>query len=264
MNPLWIKVALLAIATMIVEDRLALTPQGVLLHGAAIIFCLYLLLFKQLIAVFFIVACALLAATIIRITAEGQKLRSIGNWTFIPALILANELHTSASATALLEQAPVYLPYLLFALTPALGIAIFKQRRASQTQPMTHSQSIVWFSRLHDFGSKTPHVVTMAAMIVGVSLAALLVEHFQMQHGQWVIWGVASVVTGNTLDTARIKLRSRTIGVALGVPLGIALGQFVIPHSNNGVTLATMATFLTLVAFTAISSPIFFAVPLWR
>ncbi|WP_168788749.1 hypothetical protein [Paraburkholderia aromaticivorans] len=34
-DPLWIEVSLLAIATMIVEDRLDLKPLGVLLHGTA-------------------------------------------------------------------------------------------------------------------------------------------------------------------------------------------------------------------------------------
>lgn len=48
---------------------------------------------------------------------------------------------------------------------------------------------------------------------------------------------------------ARTKLRSRAFGVTAGVPLGIALGQFVAPHSVLSMTAATLATVLTLVAF---------------
>ncbi len=247
-DPLWIEVSLLAIATMIVEDRLDLKPLGVLLHGTAIISGIYLLLFAQLVPALYVLACMLFAAAVIRIGAEGQKLRALGSWTFIPALILANEVHGGRSAEALLHQASICLPYLLVALTPTFGAAVYKCRHAWKVRSMSNAHGLHWFSNLHDFGPKAPYGETMAAMAAGVGLAALLVEHYQMQHGQWVIWGVASVVTG-TVDTARAKLRSRANGGALGVPLGIVLGQFVIPHSGTSVTLATLATFLTLVSF---------------
>jgi hypothetical protein len=243
-NPIWIKVSLLAIATMIPEERLALNPLAVLLHGMAIIAGIYLLLFSQPVPVLFIAACMLLAAGVIRVTAEGKKLRTLGNWIFAPVLILANELHASDSANA--------LPYLFIALVPALATAVFKYFR---TRPSISHMN--WFSRLQDFGPKIPYGEAIAAMATGVGLAAALVEYVPMQHGQWVIWGVASVVTG-TVDTARAKLRTRAIGVAAGVPLGIALGQFIIPHSNVNVTLATLATFLTLVAFSTYGVAYFF------
>jgi hypothetical protein len=241
-NPVWIKVSLLAISTMIPEERLALNPMGVLLHGMAVIAGIYLLLFAQEIPAFFVAACMLLAAAVILITTQGKKLRALGNWTFIPVLILANELHESREAGAW-HQALAYLPYLLIALAPTLGAATFKYWRARSAANRMH-----WFSRLGDFGTKAPYGEAVAAMVSGVGLAATLVEYGQMQHGQWVIWGAASVVTG-TVDTARSKLRSRAIGVTAGVPLGIALGQWAIVHSGANVTAATLATFLTLVAF---------------
>jgi uncharacterized membrane protein YccC len=75
-----------------------------------------------------------------------------------------------------------------------------------------------------------------------------MVVYAHMDHANWVIWGAASIVTGS-VDTARTKLRNRAWGVIAGVPIGIVLGRFVVPHSGMAVTLATLAAFLTLVAF---------------
>ncbi|QLL16102.1 FUSC family protein [Pseudomonas chlororaphis] len=240
-NPLWLKVSLLAIATMIPEERLALTPQGVLLHGLTVIAGIYLLLFAQQVPALFVMACMLLAAGTIWIAAAGTKLRALGSWTFIPVLILANELGSPAEPH--LDEALRFLPYLLIPLIPTFAVAVFKSRRARG-----NISGMRWFSRLGDFGPATSYGETMAAMVVGVGLAAALVEYNTMHHGQWMIWGAASVIAG-TVDSARAKLRSRAIGVVAGVPLGIALGTFVIPHSGISVTVATLATFLTLVAF---------------
>lgn len=242
-DPIWVEVALLTISTMITEERLALTPWGVLLHGITVIGGIYLLLFAQGVPVLFIAACMLLAAGFIRITAEGESLRAMGTWTFAPVLILANELGDSAFAQRPGYHALSFLPYLLVALAPTLAAAALHHYRAS-----AEARRLRRFSRLNDFGRKAPYGETMAAMVVGVGLTAALVGYYPLHYGQWAIWGVASVVTG-TVDTARTKLRQRAIGVLAGVPLGIALGHYAIPSSSVSVTAAMLATFLTLVAF---------------
>ncbi|RUL79796.1 FUSC family protein [Dyella choica] len=242
-DPIWAEVSLLTISTLIARERLALVPLGVLLHGVTVIAGIYLLLFAQAMPMLFIAACMLLAAGFIRITAEGKKFRSLGTWTFVPMLILASELGSTASAEGPFRQALTSLPCLLTALAPSLAVAALEHRRAS-----IDTSSLRWFSRLDDFGPKAPYGETMAAMVTGVGLAAALVEYVPLHYGQWAIWGVASVVTG-TVDTARTKLRQRTVGVIAGVPLGIALGQFVVPASRISVVVALLVTFLTLMAF---------------
>jgi hypothetical protein len=108
----------------------------------------------------------LFAAAVIRIGAVGQKPRALGSWTFIPALILANEVHGARSAEALLHQASICLPYLLVALTPTFGAAVYKRRRVWKVRTMSNAHGLHWFSNLHDFGPKASYGETMTAMAV--------------------------------------------------------------------------------------------------
>jgi hypothetical protein len=237
-NALWIKASLLTVATMIAEDRLALRPIGVLAHGLVVIGGTCLLLLAERVPALFVVACMLLAAGVILLASRGKKLRTLGNWTFVPVLILANDLHGGRSIDALLHAAPASLPYLLVALVPALVSAYIRSRGKTAAR----------WSRLDDFGTRAPYAEDLIAMVAGVGITALMVEYGHMDHAQWVIWGAASIVTG-AVDTARTKLQNRAFGVIVGVPVGVLLGQYVVPHSSIAVTLATLAAFLTLVAF---------------
>ncbi|KXU87747.1 hypothetical protein CR51_35120 [Caballeronia megalochromosomata] len=237
-NELWMKASLLAIATVIGEDALALRPVAVVAHGLAIIGGTYLLLLAELVPAFFVVACMLLASGVILLASRGKALRALGNWTFIPVLILANELHGGRTVDALLRAAPVSLPYLLVALVPAVLSSVVRSRGKPAAR----------WSNLDDFGASAPFGEDLMAMLASVGIAAMLVVYGHMDHANWVIWGAASIVTGS-VDTARTKLKHRALGVIVGVPIGIVLGQFVVPHSGMAVTLATLGAFLTLVAF---------------
>ncbi|SAK54140.1 hypothetical protein AWB77_01506 [Caballeronia fortuita] len=237
-NAIWMKASLLAIATVIAQDKLALRPLGVIAHGLAIVAGTYLLLLAERVPAFFVVACMMLAACVILLASRGNALRPLGNWTFIPVLVLANELHGGRSIDALLRAAPASLPYLLVALVPAVVSAYVRSRGKPAAR----------WSNLDDFGARAPFGEDLAAMLASVGIAALMVVWVHADRAQWVIWGAASIVTGS-VDTARAKLKHRAWGVIAGVPIGIALGRFVVPHSDMAVTLATLAVFLTLVAF---------------
>ncbi|BAO92322.1 FUSC family protein [Caballeronia cordobensis] len=237
-NALWMKASLLAISTVIAEDRLALRPVGVAAHGLAIIAGTYLLLLAELVPAFFIIASMLLAAGVILLASRGERLRTLGTWTFVPVLILANELHGGRTVEALLRATPAYLPYLLVALMPGVISAYLRSRGKPAAR----------WSNLDDFGARTPLGEDLAAMLASVGIAGVMVVYWRMENAQWVIWGAASIVTG-AVDTARAKLQNRAIGVMAGVPIGIVLGRYLLPHSGMAVTLATLAGFLTLVAF---------------
>ncbi|SAK44226.1 hypothetical protein AWB80_00733 [Caballeronia pedi] len=237
-NAIWMKASLLAIGAVIAEDKLALRPPGVIAYGLAVIAGTYLLLLAELVPAFFVIACMTLAAGVILFASRGKKLRALGNWTFLPVLILANELHGGRTVDALLRETPAYLPYLLVALVPSVISATIRSRGKPAAR----------WSNLDDFGPRAPFGEDLAAMLAGVGIAAMMVVYWHMDRAQWVIWGAASIVTG-TVDTARVKLKNRAFGVMTGVPIGIVLGRYVVPHSSIAVTLATLAVFLTLVAF---------------
>jgi uncharacterized membrane protein YccC len=86
------------------------------------------------------------------------------------------------------------------------------------------------------------------AVILAVTVAAVIVERFDIEHGQWVIWSAASVVTGDAAS-ARIKFQDRLVGATIGVPFGIVLGVFVLPHTRFVFDLVALLAVLTFVAF---------------
>ncbi len=82
---------------------------------------------------------------------------------------------------------------------------------------------------------------------LAVGAAAILVERYHIDHGQWVIWSAASVVTGDVV-TARAKLRDRLLGAVVGVPAG-AIVALTVPHDHVLSEFAAVAARLTLVSF---------------
>ncbi|MGP2704828.1 FUSC family protein, partial [Serratia marcescens] len=101
--------------------------------------------------------------------------------------------------------------------------------------------------RSEGFGARVACGEALLAVIFAVGLSAALVEWRQLDYGQWVIWSAVSVITGD-MATTRNKLRQRASGALMGVPAGILLG-YLIPHSDMGYELLTVATMLTLVSF---------------
>ncbi|KTD25482.1 FUSC family protein [Legionella lansingensis] len=240
-NPLWLQSSILTMSTLIIEEKLKFTVLGVLLHGLAIILGFYLLLLMEGYPVFFVFTCALFASSIIWITTKGDKLRSLASWCFIPALFLATEMRETANTAT----PSAFLFYLFSALLPTLGLAIIDQlkwvlKEGEKYYPLQ-------LSVLNNFGERGSYLDSVMAMILAVGFSTFLVEFFQLGNPQWMIWGAASVVTGNILTTPT-KFRQRLQGVLTGVPLGILLGQF-IPNTPFDLTLITFFIFLTLIGF---------------
>jgi hypothetical protein len=237
-DAIWLRAAIVTLSTFIAFERSGLAPIGVLLHGFAILVCFSMLLLALQSPVIFVCGCAILAGSAIAMTARGAKLRSLGNFTFIPAVYLACEIGESLPPRDLLARCLHFLPFAAAAVVPSLILSVFA------------SQSGAGFFRVMrktDLGKKLPWKEPVLAVTFAVALAAGLVEWRHLGNGQWVIWSAASVVTGNA-GTAGAKLGNRAIGALIGVPAGIGIGQF-LPHGAFAFELAVLASFLTIVAF---------------
>jgi len=190
--------------------------------------------------------CAGLAGGAIALTARGARLRSLGNFTFIPSVYLACEIGENTPGHALFAQCRHFLPYAAAAIVPTLILSVF--RHAGTIDPAAgytgHFRRIM---RQADFGKPQPWREPVLAVTFAVALAASLVEWRHLGNGQWAIWSAASVVTGNAV-TAGAKLGNRAAGALLGVPAGIGIGQWV-PHDVFAFDLLVLASFLTIVAF---------------
>ncbi len=237
---------MVAISAQIAWERTGLAPLGVILHGVAIAAGFLLLFFALLVPALFVAACALMAAGTIRLAAEGSKFRSLGNFTFIPALYLACEMGENLPHDLYWPTALAFFPYIALAIIPVIIQAGIEHMRAGRAHP-DGLRHLIRLTRDKSHGNRSPYLEDMAAVILAVGTAACLVEWQGLDHGQWVIWSAASVVTGDTASS-RLKLRDRTTGALIGVPVGILLG-FAMPHSAIAYGLASLGAILTLVAF---------------
>ena len=90
-QPIWLEAAIVSGSAFIVMQKTNLAPLGVALHGVAIAVGFLVLLAAISTPPAFVGATAAMAGASILVTAKGDKLRSLGNFTFIPALYLACE-----------------------------------------------------------------------------------------------------------------------------------------------------------------------------
>lgn len=241
-NELWLLAVLVTISLQIGIERVGLAPVGVLAQAAAILAGFLLLTLCANWRPAFVAACASLAAAAVALSLGGARLRSLGNFVFIPSLYLACE---TAGALA---QARSLMPYMAVAALPPLALACDDVLRTHRTPE--GARALSRWRRPCELGAPA-HPEHAAWSIVGVALsvalAATLVEWGRLPHGQWVIWSAASVVTG-TPGAAGSKLRDRVLGVLLGVPLGLATG-FILPRCTFVYALIGIVSPLTLVAF---------------
>ena len=244
---LWLQSAVIALATLIGLERVGLAPLGVLLHGVLTLLCFMALLFSLHIPALFIVVCASMAAATVGLMAYGRKLRSLGNFIFIPALYLACEIAQNCPPDRLVSRALQVLPYLALCIVPVLLLSLLDVWRAPRS-----SSASLWSTRFHlrhaqDLGAMVPVGAAVTVVLLAVSSAAVIALFLHLEHLQWLIWSTASVVTGDRAS-AQLKLFDRARGALLGVPLGVMLG-WLLPHGAQPYGLVVMASLLTLVAF---------------
>ncbi|WP_079212634.1 FUSC family protein [Brucella pituitosa] len=234
----WISTAgLVCICTIIVWDKLALSWVGVLLHGLAIAVGFIALALARILELphLFIALCIGMACISIRIARQGEVLRSLGNFTFIPTLYLASEMVLAGEVNVQIADLRASLFKIIIGAIPTVGLAIYKQ-------PTTCCLSFK-----NDFGQQRPTVEPCLAATVAVGIAAYVAGRFSIDHGQWLIWSAASIVTTEA-GIEHWKLGNRTLGALIGVPIGIGVG-LVLPHTSPVFGLDVAATLLTLLAF---------------
>jgi hypothetical protein len=244
-DPLWLRAAIVTVATLIGVERAHMAPLGVLLQASAIMAGFLGLLWALKSPPLFVLGSALLASVAIGLSTFDRKLRSLGNFIFIPTLYLACETAEGAQPDQYWAQGLHFLPYLALSMLPVWALSLVEHRqRRDAMGPWRHYASLRF---AQEADAPMPAKEAMLVGGLAVACAATLVEWLRLGHGQWVIWSAASVVTGDVLSAKR-KLRDRVMGALAGVPPGIVLGQM-LPHVPMVYALLALATAVTLVAF---------------
>lgn len=243
--------ALICICTTITEEKLALTYLGVLMHGTAIMLGFMILSTVSVWPPLFVIFCAMMAMFTVWVMSRGHLLRSLGNFTFIPALYLTCEISENTGGQLPVIRALHELPFMAAGMSSVFLLSLWHQTGLEQSHAKAKSKPKrflnVQFSYRTDYGQSLGGMEACFAIASAVGLATALVEWQNIEHGQWVIWSAASIVTGEA-GTEHRKFLYRGAGALIGVPPGIMTG-WVLPHSSitNGVSI--LAGLLTLIAF---------------
>ncbi|HEY3598554.1 MAG TPA: FUSC family protein [Paraburkholderia sp.] len=240
----WLTVAIVPVSMLIALDRSQLAPLGVFTHAVAISAGFLILMASLAYPLLFVVATVLLGMGSVLVTARGSALRTLGNFTFIPALYLACESAEGVTRHALVVRSIDILPFLLIAALPILLVSSFEHLRSRQSGVARLAHLAKW-TRLPSHGERNAHIALMFTVALAVAGAAALVEWQHVDHGQWVIWSAASVVTGNAAS-AQQKFRNRLTGAVIGVSFGVVAG-LLMPHALPVRMLVVVAAMLTLV-----------------
>jgi hypothetical protein len=238
----WLQAALVAIALFVAHERVDLAPVGLVAQGLAIVAGVGVLSYALPVPIAFTAGCAALAAMSVALSLVGARLRSLGNYIFIPALYLSYETAIAHGSVKRL------LPYLAVgALPPIVAAGIAQWRRAALQDRW---RALVRWHAPRGPVVGAPRDVALPAMLAvacAVAVAAALVVSRKLEGGQWVVWSAASVVTGSVAESL-VKLRDRGLGALVGAPLGLLVG-YLLPAAPLAYTATALASILTLVSF---------------
>ena len=221
-DPNWLLAAIVTISAYIAMDRSGLAPLGVVFHGVAIAGGFMALLAALSTPPLFVLGCAGMAAASVLLAGRGSKLQSLGIFTFVPALYLACEIGEGTATHEFVRHGVAFLPFLVVAMSPVLLMSAFDHlyARDAEVDHLRHFSRILRWSEL---GVRSFYGEAAIAAALSVAVAATAVEWLHLDHGQWVIWSAASVVTGDAASGHR-KLLDRMTGAVVGVPVGVAIG----------------------------------------
>ena len=243
-DAIWLQASVMTMATFVAQERTDLAPLGVLAHSLAILAALTVLLLAHPSKVFFVSAVVALAIACIRLTALGAELRTLGSFTFVPALYLSMEL-SSPGTDGRLQQLSTLLPVLLTGCVPTIIASATAHARTVSKETSALAHYLRLFSSL-DHGERQESWLVVASMAIAVLATAVLVEALHAKDGQWMIWSAATVVTAEVAGS-RNKLYQRCLGALFGVPIGFGMGLLV-PVSPLLHSICLVISLLTLVA----------------
>jgi hypothetical protein len=232
-RPEWLTAAIVPVAMLIALDHSQLAPLGVVAHAMTISAGFVVLTASIAHPPLFVVATVLLGMGSVLVTASGNALHSLGNFTFIPSLYLASYSAEGVERHGLIARSVELLSFLLITSLPILLLASVEHFRSRETGRPTLAHFAKW-TRLSPNSERKAYIEQMVTVALAVGCAAALVEWRHVEHGQWMMWSAASVVTGNAVS-ARQKFRNRLTGAIIGVSFGVTIG-LLLPHAARART----------------------------
>ncbi len=135
----WLLANIATISVAVVVERVGSAPLAALGQGVAIILGFLGLSFALAWGAAFAIACAALAAAAVALSGLDTRLRTLGNFVFIPVLYLACEVAATHRAALSL------VPYLVVATLPSVAArrCRYLAPRSART-PLRHPAALAW------------------------------------------------------------------------------------------------------------------------
>lgn len=232
-----LSLAILGGGLFIASEGLGLGYRLVAMHflmGVAAFLVLYVLVGWPFV---FAAACGGLAMAVVSTTRLAAKLRSFGNWIFIPAVYAACDLGEGRSVPERLNLLATMWPVLL------IGPVCVALLVPSQSGKISGSLDEL-VARL---GNPNPEWKPQAwAAFASVALIAAVAIGFHLPNSQWMIWSSLSVIAID-LPSTRAKFKDRFLGVVAGCPTGFIVG-LAVPPTRAIYSLAILGILLSLVS----------------
>ena len=236
-DPVWLRAGLVGVSLVLGWLESGLAPLGVTVQATAITALFLLLAATRDHPVLFSLLAAAAACAVVRLGCFGARLRTMGAFSFIPAVYLAFDVGATHPG---LRAAVSSLPAIAASLASVLAVMVLGQ--GCRRLDLSRLRSV----GIHDWGAARAHARPMSAAALSVGLVTALVLCLPLTSGQWAVWSALSIVTAEAGREGR-KLRDRCIGACLGVPVGVAL-SLALPHGRFVEAGAMLAAMMTLVA----------------
>jgi Fusaric acid resistance protein-like len=232
-EPALLDLGLVSISLLLAAQALQYSRRLAALQLVAILVTFLVLLLAAPVKPLFVLLTGTAAFLAVALTRYGASLRTVGTWTFLPALYLACKVHEEWNSGVGFRQPTIIVALAPVALALVYAAQLFRRRTLLAQSPQPQGQAS-W-------------LLSASATAIAVFAAATAVETLNLAEGQWMIWSAASVVVGDIATSAQ-KLKMRALGACVGVPLGLWVGHGV-PASRAGYSFAVLGATLTLVAF---------------
>ena len=196
----WLSASIVTISLVIAIERVGLATAGAFLQGSVILAVFVLLSLALPRPPVFAVGCAIVGAFAVVMTAWGERLRTVGNFIFIPGLYLTCEAAEARVAAREL------LPYLAGGMVPPLILTMVDLGLRSHPSMRQFGAELTRLHGERPLGGGVPLrqiLEASVAVVLAVGSMACVVEWWHWHNGQWAIWSAASVVTGDAAGACR-------------------------------------------------------------
>jgi hypothetical protein len=174
-EPALLDLGLVAISLLLSAQELQLPRRLVALQLAAILFTFVVLVLAAPVRPLFVLVTGIAAFLAIALTRYRAALRTLGIWTFLPALYLACKVHEEWSSGIGFRQTIIIVALAPVVLAQVYAAQLFEGRPLLDQSPHSYGQvSNGWFT-------------SASATAIAVLAAATAVEIFNLDQGQWMI-----------------------------------------------------------------------------